>query len=143
MVLVTMMLVGVVDVAAPFHQLAVSANLVGSEMVEDLLPFLHMIRVYAQDIGRRYGIEQNLPRYGMAIGCPFVDTAVLRRCAWGSGIGAVGFLPEIILGEQGCPFDQRVAFLAQPVDVAGVIVVIPHLRGEPRAAMGLRLYCMA
>ena len=51
------------------------------------------------------------------------------RC---SGVGAVGLFPEEVGSKAGGSPDDGIAFATQPFAVAGVVVVIPQMSGQPR-----------
>ena len=121
--------VGVVDVAAPLEQLSVAAYLIGDNAVQHALPAGGFNAVYAQHFGRGYGFAQNFSSHGVGEGGALVDGAVLGRGARCGGIAAVGTVPKEIGGEFGAALDERVGYLAQVVFVAGEIVVFPKVGG--------------
>lgn len=71
--------VGIVDVTTPLHQLSVAANLIRRQAVEHLLPFAHFLTVNAKHLGGTDGIGQDVADDGMREGRSLVDRSVFRR----------------------------------------------------------------
>lgn len=71
--------VGVVDVTTPLHQLSVAANLIRCQAVEHLLPFAHFLAINAKHLGGTDGIGQDVADDGMREGRSLVDRSMFRR----------------------------------------------------------------
>ena len=76
----TVLVVGVINVLAPLHELAIAADSVGRKFVKDSLPLLAQVAVNAKNLGCGNGIEQNLTYYAMDECSALVNGAVLGRC---------------------------------------------------------------
>ena len=83
----------IVDVAAPFHELAISTYLIRSQIVENLLPAFHLVGIDMEHLGGTDAVEQNLAHYGMGKRCTFVDGSVFGRCRGSRSQCAIGFAP--------------------------------------------------
>ena len=123
---------GVVDVAAPLHELAVTAYAIRCQFIEDFLPFLHFVGIGFQHFGSLDAVKQYFAHYGMGKRGSFIHRAVLRRGGRSCGECAVGLAPQKIFTEEGTTAHQGVGCLAQELLVAGEVVIVPKVGGQPR-----------
>ena len=64
----------------------------------------------------------------------FIYRTVFRRGGRSGRISAVGLLPETVHRKPCRPLYQAVARIAQEIQVARIIVIVPYMRGQPGAS---------
>ena len=133
------MVVGVVDVAAPFLELAITSCFVGRECQEVAVPCGDVGSIYAEGVGGEAGFVKDFADDGVGEGCAFIDRTVFRRGAGGSGQRAVVLLPKVVAAEVCAILDDGIRHIAQELQVACEGVVLPHMGGEPRCSHGIEI----
>ena len=77
MIHMAVVVVGVVDVSAPLHQLAVASYGVRCQMIQHILPLGSLIPIHTEHLGSGDGVEQNLACHRMAVGGSLVHHPML------------------------------------------------------------------
>ena len=131
MIHVAMLVLRVVDVGRPLHELSVATYLVRSEMLQSVLPLAAFLCALAQHATCLNSIQEHFAYHGVSERCALVNRSVLGRCRRSSGVYAVGAMPEIVGSEVGRLL-QHVVVVGEEVAVAGEVVVVPEVSGEPR-----------
>ena len=122
----------IVNILRPFHQLTVTANLVWSQLRQHLFPLLAFLLVHAQYLRCIDGIQEDFTDYRMHKGSTLVYRTMFRRCRRSSCVRTVRLLPEIVHCKDSTLLDQVVTHFLQELLVASVVVVFPHMGSQPR-----------
>ena len=131
MVNMTMLVFRVIYIGAPLLQLSVATNLIGNQAVNHVLPFPSFVGIYLQDVGGLNCFREQFAHYSVNVGYTFVNASMFGRGARCSSIGTIGLFPEEVGSEAGGSPDDGIAFATQPFAVAGVVVIIPQMSGQP------------
>ena len=131
MVHMAMLILRIIYILRPLHQLTIAANLIRSNVLQGIFPLLAILGILAQNLARLYGIEQNLTNHGMSEGGTLVYRSVLRRCGRSRCIDAILAMPQIICCEISTSLDDIVCCLAQELLIAGIVVIIPEMGSQP------------
>ena len=73
----------------------------------------------------------------MGEGRAFVDRTVFGRGGGSGRQGAVGLAPQEVFAEEGAALHERIGHFAQEGNIAGVVVVVPQVDGQPRGGHGV------
>ncbi len=136
MVYMAMLILRIIDVAAPLHELSVAANAVRRQMAQHILPLSRFRLVHSQDVGGLHSVGEQFAHHGLAERHAIVDDAMLGRCAGCHGVVSVGLTPQEVLTEQRCTLDDGVRLVPEPFLVAAEGVDIIDLGGQPRPRHG-------
>ena len=131
MVHMAMLILRIIDILRPLHQLSVTANLIRSNVLQGIFPLLAVLGILAQNLARLYRIEQNLTNHGMSKGGTLVYRSVLWRGGRSRCIDAILAMPQIICDEVGTSLDDIVCCLAQELLISGIVVIIPKMGSQP------------
>ena len=131
MVHMAMLILRIIYILRPLHQLSVTANLIRSNVLQGIFPQLAILGILAQNLAGLYRIEQNLTNHGMSEGCTLVYRSVLRRCRRSCSIDAILAMPQIICCEISTSLDDIVCCLDQELLISGIVVIIPEMGSQP------------
>ena len=131
MVHMAMLILRIINILRPFHQLSIATNLVRSNMLQGIFPQFAILGILAQNLTSLYSIKQNLTNHGMSKGCTLVYRSVLWRCGRSCCINTILAMPQIIRCEVGTSLDDIVCCLAQELLIAGIVVIIPEMGSQP------------
>ena len=131
MVHMAMLILRIIYILRPLHQLTIAANLIRSNVLQGIFPLLAILGILAQNLACLYGIKQNLTNHGMSKGGTLVYRSVLRRGGRSRCIDAILAMPQIICCEISTSLDDIVGCLAQELLIAGIVVIIPEMGSQP------------
>ena len=128
---VAMLVFRVIDVGGPLHELTVASYLVRRDVLQRVFPLPTVFLALAQHAAGLHGVGEHLTYHGMGERGALVHGAMLGRRGGRGGIYAVGTVPQIVGGEVGRTF-QYVIIRLKEMAVAGIVIVVPEVGGEPR-----------
>ena len=132
MIDVAMLVLRVVDVLRPFHQLSVTSNLIRSQMLQRVLPLAALLGVLAECAVCLNSVEENLTDDGVGEGGSLIHGSVFGRGGRCGCIYSVGTMPQIVSGKVGASL-QNVIIFGKETTVAGKVIIVPEMSGEPRS----------